>query len=318
MAAGFVLSALLALSMAQTGSSLRLCDPHQKSAQDMPRPFTRVLQLQDPPMTGIDVYILQNLLKKVVPALPATGLFGNETKLALETFEISHSPPPASGVLDPVEACEVLTLLGQDSYRDNGATARSMGYLYKIHIPLHSNRSLESNATLYDADGNAQFTFTVRAHGIDSWQTQAPPWPYFESSGNVGLNMFSSDGNTPTGLTAIDLNGPEDNATEFGPYPINRFVQGLDGHAAWLMTNDANTMVRDGILLHTGNWSEVGWQPPSPMPNSLGCVHSWPDNIKTVWTLLTTKLGVQVRPNTNGQLPYPYKPQGIISVEEVD
>jgi hypothetical protein len=39
--------------------------------------------------------------------------------------------------------------------------------------------------------------------------------------------------------------------------------------------------------------------------------------IKTVWTTLVG-LGVEVRPNTNGALPYPYKPQGLLSVELVD
>jgi hypothetical protein len=53
------------------------------------------------------------------------------------------------------------------------------------------------------------------------------------------------------------------------------------------------------------------------MPNSEGCIHSWPQNIYNVWQLLLS-LGVQVRNNTNGALPYPYKPQGLLSVELVD
>jgi hypothetical protein len=29
------------------------------------------------------------------------------------------------------------------------------------------------------------------------------------------------------------------------------------------------------------------------MPNSEGCVHSWPENIQTIWQILTTELGVE-------------------------
>ena len=67
--------------------------------------------------------------------------------------------------------------------------------------------------------------------------------------------------------------------------------------------------------MHTGEWP--GWQPPAPMPNSNGCVHAWPASIEAVWHTLVG-LGVQVRPNTNGALPYPYAPQGLLSVELVD
>jgi hypothetical protein len=50
------------------------------------------------------------------------------------------------------------------------------------------------------------------------------------------------------------------------------------------------------------------------MPNSHGCIHGHPDDIKAVWQLLV-ELGVVVRNNTDGALPYPYKPQGLLSVE---
>lgn len=29
------------------------------------------------------------------------------------------------------------------------------------------------------------------------------------------------------------------------------------------------------------------------------------------------ELGVDIRPNTLGKLPYPYEPQGLLSVEEI-
>lgn len=76
--------------------------------------------------------------------------------------------------------------------------------------------------------------------------------------------------------------------------------------------------LRDGILLHTGEWSQYSdWKPPMPMPNSAGCIHAYPDSILRVWKLLVAE-GVTVHPNTGGKLPYPYKPQGLVSVELVD
>ena len=118
--------------------------------------------------------------------------------------------------------------------------------------------------------------------------------------------MFSSDGNTPTGLTMFDLNSPEDDPKLFGPYPVNRAVLGLRGNAAFLIPN-----IRNGILMHTGQWP--GWAAPEAMPNSSGCIHAWPQVIEKVWQTLVD-LGVQVRPNTNGKLPYPYICQVSIGV----
>ena len=137
-----------------------------------------------------------------------------------------------------------------------------------------------------------------------------PGWPSWNSS-DSGLTEFTGDGATPTGLAEFDLNGPETNASEFGPFPVNRAVRGLRGNWAVLSVNDASTL-RSGILLHTGEWPD--WAPPSPMPNSLGCIHAWPDSIERVWKTLVS-LGVEVRPNNNGALPYPYRPQGLLSVE---
>ena len=48
-----------------------------------------------------------------------------------------------------------------------------------------------------------------------------------------------------------------------------------------------------------------------------GCIHSWPESIKEVWQTLVS-LGVDVRPNTDGKLPYPYKPQGLLSIQLMD
>ena len=142
--------------------------------------------------------------------------------------------------------------------------------------------------------------------------------------------MFTSNGNTVTGLMQADLNSPEDEPKFYGPYPVNRAVEGLAGNAKWLVPG-----LRNGILLHTGEWPD--WQPPQPMPNSAGCVHAWPDMIDRIQETLVA-IGVEVRPNTSkpsrpgwlsilytdpmrgvdGELPYPYKPQGLLSVFFVD
>lgn len=170
---------------------------------------------------------------------------------------------------------------------------------------MERNRSVEVTARLLDKNNQVLYNFTVRAHGRDA-DNVPRPWPDFNNS-NDGLNMFSPDGNTPTGLMTFDLNAPEPDPKSFGPYPVNRAVSGLRGNAVFLVPH-----VRNGILLHTGEWP--GWQPPMPMPNSEGCIHSWPEHIERIWHLLVG-LGVEVRPNSGGALPYPHVPQGLLSVE---
>ena len=99
----------------------------------------------------------------------------------------------------------------------------------------------------------------------------------------------------------------------YGPYPVNRFVKGLTGNAAFLVPHQ-----RDGLLLHTGEWANhSSWRLGQPMPNSAGCVHSTLPAIHQIWQLLVGTCGVAVRQNTNGALPYPYKPQGVIAVYAV-
>jgi hypothetical protein len=133
------------------------------------------------------------------------------------------------------------------------------------------------------------------------------PWPDF-GDGDFGLNELTSNGNTPTGLATVDLNSPEpdDVVDEYGPYPINRVVQGLEGNAGLLLSS-----IRSGILLHTGNWN--GWVSGDPMPNSDGCLHAWPEDVDALWQDLV-KLGVNVNPNPCTSKDYPYETQGLISV----
>jgi hypothetical protein len=56
-------------------------------------------------------------------------------------------------------------------------------------------------------------------------------------------------------------------------------VLGLTSNARFLQTN-----IRDGILLHTGNWTTASqpWDETMTMPNSAGCVHGHPTDIKKV------------------------------------
>ena len=75
-------------------------------------------------------------------------------------------------------------------------------------MPVHANRSVETQATLYAGNGTALFTFACRAHGFNLGGDNA--WPNFNNS-DGGLNMFSPNGDTPTGLMEFDLNSPEDN-----------------------------------------------------------------------------------------------------------
>jgi len=49
---------------------------------------------------------------------------------------------------------------------------------------------------------------------------------------------------------------------------------------------------------------------------SNGCIHVHPDDLEAIDKILK-ELGVKVRQNTYGKLPYPYQPQGLLSVEEI-
>ncbi len=76
--------------------------------------------------------------------------------------------------------------------------------------------------------------------------------------------------------------------------------------------------VRSGILVHTGGWGEAaGWTEKWEMPNSAGCVHIHPEDCKKIAEILVDKLGVEIRKNPGGARPYPFIPQGLISIEEV-
>jgi hypothetical protein len=185
--------------------------------------------------------------------------------------------------------------------------------LYKVHIRVYANRSIEVPATLYAANGTALHTFITRFGlfliqnnkmtsnmRIDIRGYVSRLHGQNDANGNA-INELSNSGSTPTGLSTFDLNSPEDDPKSFGPYPVNRAVQGLKGNAQIVISN-----IRSGILMHTGEWDN--WNPRLPMPNSHGCIHGHPEDIKLVWQKLVA-LGVKVRPNPGGKLPYPYQPQ---------
>jgi hypothetical protein len=77
--------------------------------------------------------------------------------------------------------------------------------------------------------------------------------------------------------------------------------------------------IRDGLLIHTGNWttSTVDWKPDMPMPDSSGCIHGHPSDVEKIYQLLEG-LGVVANENTFSGKNYPYKPQGIAVIQLID
>jgi hypothetical protein len=242
--------------------------------------------------------------------LDATGDFNVATDNAVRDFEKGNGLT-VDGIFGPKCAQSLLYLHAADNWHDNGTTAGALGFKYKFHLPVHRNRSIETTATLYNSTGGVLHTFPARAHGYDYFH-QKSNWPDFNSTG-YGLNEFSSCGNTVTGLSAIDLNSPEDDPKLYGPYNINRIVWGIEGNARFLLKEPSP--IRTGLLVHTGEWP--GWTPDEPMPNSAGCVHLHPEDVKAISEILQS-IGVEVRTNPGHGGPYAYKPQGLIAVEQID
>lgn len=175
----------------------------------MPLPFTRELSVTSPLLTGNDVKIAQTLLSRddrVPPSFIVSGTFDESSAAATSAFQ-SHVGLKVTGVVDSETAQKLLDTHSADGFKDDGFTAASRGYLYKIHIPVHTNRSIETISTLFDKDNNVLMTFTTRTHGHRDDGSSAP-WPDF-GNGDVGLNQFTSNGDTVTGLIELDLNTPE-------------------------------------------------------------------------------------------------------------
>lgn len=230
--------------------------------QSLPLPFTRVLKFND---TGSDVYIAQNLLKRFTPGVAVTSIYDAATLEGVANLQLKYSIP-ITGALDAPTASALLDCCSRDGYVDDGKPPSELGYQYKVHLRVYQNRSNEVTARLLAGNGTVLLEFIARAHGVDG-PSNSSVWPYYSNCCD-GLNEFSPDGNTPTGLSEFDLNTPEGNPVPYGPWPVNRLVKGLAGNAAFLVTNEANTTIRDGILLHTGQWSNHSsfpWAPPDPM-----------------------------------------------------
>eukprot|EP00008_Paramoeba_atlantica_P003055 CAMPEP_0201488958 /NCGR_PEP_ID=MMETSP0151_2-20130828/20759_1 /ASSEMBLY_ACC=CAM_ASM_000257 /TAXON_ID=200890 /ORGANISM="Paramoeba atlantica, Strain 621/1 / CCAP 1560/9" /LENGTH=266 /DNA_ID=CAMNT_0047874407 /DNA_START=214 /DNA_END=1014 /DNA_ORIENTATION=- len=263
-------------------------------------------------MTGQDVFIMQNLIVRspFVNPIQIDGIYGHKTASAVGLFQAGNGLNVPPEVFENITANLLLELQSCDSYVDDGLSAGKLGpYKYKFHFQTFRDRHWETKGFLFDRDNNLLHQFVARLHGHSF--AQNPSWPDYTQ--DEGLNMFSTNGNTPTGFFEVDLNSPEPNSTLYGPYPVNRFLNGMRGNAEFLNTPTGS--VRSGILLHTGEWP--GWTEGQPMPNSDGCLHAAPEDIQTIWQLLVNECGVEVRPNPYGEQPYPYQPQGVGSVEQV-
>eukprot|EP01084_Bolivina_argentea_P050184 92272_1 len=288
----------------------------------MPLPFTRELKITNPVMKGNDVLIATTLMSRcpawpsnVVPSLEYTTAIS----LAVKQFQID-SQLSLNGVFDANTANITLSNYSCDKYVDYGVIkAKDYNVLYKIFIPVYSDsqRNVETMGQLFDADNNLLLEFKTRTHGQSNPPTSV--WPNYNNS--AGLNEFTSNGNTPTGLSYIDLNSPEPKNMEnlYGPYPVHRVISGIEyknitSNMVLLLQPD-NTNIRSGILLHTGEWP--GWSDGDQMPNSDGCIHVYPDDLDKINNILINQLGVVVRNNTFSSKNYPYSPQGIISVQQI-
>ena len=71
--------------------------------------------------------------------------------------------------------------------------------------------------------------------------------------------------------------------------------------------------IRNGILLHTGEWPD--WQDGDQMPDSDGCIHTYPNELNEIDNIVMNKLGVAAQTNEGGDGNY--TPQGIISVQQL-
>lgn len=175
----------------------------------MPLPFYRELSLQSPPLSGDDVKIAQTLLNRnnaVIPKIFVNGVFDEASSAATKQFQ-DVVGLKATGAVDDTTAQKLLEFHSADGVKDTGFTAASKGYLYKLYVPVHNNRSIETTAILFDKDNNELLQFTVRTHGHREDGTAAA-WPDF-GNGDFGLNEFTEDGMSVTGVIELDLNSPE-------------------------------------------------------------------------------------------------------------
>ena len=287
-----------------------MSDSAEELPWDLVLPFSRVLEVSSPLIQGKDVVILQSLLRRYEGInLKVDGCFGVDSAAALKHFQSEEGIESADGRLDPKTARHVLDALMHDGYKDNGVIPTWAKF--KIYAPVHRDRNIETTGVLYDNKGNSLLTFPIRSRG---WRGKL----------NQELNQLSTNGDSPTGLVTCDLNSKQPDPKLYGPYPCLRCVKGLKGNVAigrdgFIGVDGPETFLssyRSGILIHTGEYDD--WEPGKPMPDSHGCFHVYPDDMKTIVDIMVEKLGVVVRDNPFGKRPYPYEPQGIMSIEQVD
>lgn len=82
----------------------------------------------------------------------------NYSAAATAAFQATYSLP-STGTLDSTSAQLLIDLHSDDGYHDSGFTAASMGYLYKIHVPVHNNRSIGKHIQLLISNNSAPLSY---------------------------------------------------------------------------------------------------------------------------------------------------------------
>jgi len=126
------------------------------------------------------------LVHKVVRGALVWWLFGGAALIRKHHSAVSYHPaePPQSPPFPISIYPHLLVHMGCAAHpfvlQDNGAAAATTGHLYKVVIPVHRNRSIESTAVLLSANNTMLLSFPVRLHGYDCWCDRG--WPDFNNS----------------------------------------------------------------------------------------------------------------------------------------
>eukprot|EP01086_Lenisia_limosa_P016103 TRINITY_DN5665_c0_g1_i1.p1 TRINITY_DN5665_c0_g1~~TRINITY_DN5665_c0_g1_i1.p1 ORF type:complete len:277 (-),score=36.25 TRINITY_DN5665_c0_g1_i1:5-760(-) len=244
-------------------------------------------------MRGYDVKVARLLLTQLgYLSYPISDHYDHTTATAVVQFNSDYGLEQEG--LHAAAQSLLLDLAPIDSYIDAGGHLPSP-YKYKVLVTVCEDRTIQPIAKLLNSTGHVIHSFRARLKGQS------------DSNGR-SISEFGSDGDTPTGLYLFDLNSPEGDDDLYGPYPVNRATDGLAGNAAIAYKSGGP---RSGILLHTGSWDKSG---SDTMEDSHGCIHAHQDDIRTIWKKLVA-LGVEVRENPFGTRPYPFAPQGLLSVQ---
>lgn len=281
----------------------------------MPLPFERELKVTEPPMQGNDVLIATTLMSRCSSwnqnNIPPSNIYTTNISNQVSKFQTANNLN-SNGIFDPKTANLTLLNYSYDGYKDNNVKASDYNVSYKLYFGVYSDlhRDIQVTGHLYDPNNVLLFEFDARLHGESN-----PPSSIWPDYSNIpGLNEFTTNGNTPTGLSYCDLNTPEPNSTLFGPYPVHRVVSGINTD---ITTNSQLLLpnIRDGVLMHTGEWPN--WNDDDQMPNSSGCIHIHPDDLAIINQIVMSQLGVIANKNPFSGKNYPFKPQCIISIEQL-